>query len=349
MPVAKTDNDELVDSEAAFIASMVAKDAPKVAPVVAKDAPTAVDSAVASAVTKEPPVPVVASGDSVPPTTQADDPPAGDDAKDPPVTPPDGAGDDEVAEIPDDAFQAAMAAEHASLSLDALPEAARPIVQKKIKDLESGWHNSMRKLAADRKDIATVKAEERFRTERPDDFVVTMLLADPTLMDRVNAKLDEVTASPTAREAHGVVVERAREKAKAAEFAALDAEKARGKRAAEVEKIGRAASTAVQVPYELAGVEAMIAAHIAIKGEITEPEIKGIVAERATLWKKHLREQDRLKAGKYASDKAKDIRTAGLAVRPATGTTPAPSAGPKPTTDDEFVAMFAAKLGGNSG
>jgi hypothetical protein len=320
--IVQSENDKMIAAEEAFIASVAAKDEPAAVVPVVQD----------PAVTDDPPV-VAESGAP----GAAVETPAGEDAG--VMAPPD---EEEEVEVTDEAFAAAMQAERASVSLEDVPEAARPIVQKKIKDLEAGFTRTMQKVRADQKDAIAIKAEARFQAERPDDFIVQMLLAKPELMEQVNAKLNEFDASPTAREAHGVVVERAREKALAAENDVLAKAEANEKRAADIVRMGKAAARAAKVPWE-AGVEANIAAHLAINSDITEADIRAIAADTAKLWNKALREQGRTKSQEYVAAKVQD-RKAGLTVRPSTGTAPAPSARPVPKNDDEFIAQFAATL-----
>lgn len=337
MPVDTTRNDEILAEETAFIAAQVAKDATNTTPT-----PTA----------ETPAEPVKdATKDAAPPTDDpavepesADEPDPVGDTPDPDAVEPPAGEDDEEVPITDEAFAAAMQAERVSVSLDSVPEAARPIVQKKLKDLEAGFTRTMQKVRAAEKEAAAVKAEARFQQERPDDYIVTMLLAQPDLMERVNAKLNELDASPTAREAHGVVVERAREKARQAEQEALDKAESDSKRAGDIVRMGKAAARAAGVPWE-AGVEAEIAAHLALNSDITEADIRHIAAEKAKVWKRVLREQGRTSKQAYVDGKVKDRKLAGLTVRPATGAAPAPSARPAPTNDDDFIAQFAAKLG----
>lgn len=345
-----SENDRIVAEEAAFIAQFETKGgtvtipAPK-AGVDGKPVPK-----VDSTVPPTPATPEAGTTHAETPTDSAVTAPAegkrlGESpAGEAEATPPEGEAGDDEGEATDEAFQAAMAAERVPFSLDGIPEAARPIVQKKIKDMESGWHRSMRKLAEERKDIATERAEQRFREESPDDFVVTMLLADPSLMDRVNAKLDEVEKSPTARKAHEIVVERAREKAKDAELKALDAEKERTKKSDELTRKARAAAKVAGVPFEM-GVEADIAAHLAIGTDLSDEDIREIAKAKAVIWKRHLREIERDKSTKYVAGKVEDRKKAGLAVKPTTGTAPAPSALPTPKNEDEFIAQFVAKGG----
>ena len=339
MTAPMTVNDTLVADERAFIEQMVAKDAPKAPVASATAAPAVVETPTSSAsVTSE----VVQD-----PAARVDDPPSGGeqakDTKDP-VPEPGETEVEPVIEITDEAFAAAMAAERAPVSLDDVPEAARPIVQKKLKDLEGGFTRSMQKLSEARKEADAVRAELRFQEERPDDFIVTMLLAKPDLMEAVNAKLDEIEKVPRSREAHDIIVKQARETAAKALDEARVAESKKVERANEFVRMGKAAAKAAGVPYEVAGIEANIAAHVAIHGEITEADIRGIAESAAKVWHHHLRQQQRDKQGQYVEAKVQDRRTAGLTVRPTTGTSPAPSAAAPPKDDNEFIAQMVAKL-----
>ena len=340
----QTSNDQLVADERAFIEKMVAQKEPKAAESVVASAsetpPEPVKASAASEVVKEPAVPLD-------PTSRVGDPPSGSEdkgAKEPVVQPgKEGEEEEPVIEITDEAFAAAMAAERAPVSLDDVPEAARPIVQKKLKDLEGGFTRSMQRLADARKEADAVRAEQRFQEERPDDYIVTMLLAKPDLMEKVNAKLDEIEKVPRSREAHDIIVKQARADAiKALDDDRVAADK-KVERANDLLKMGKAAAKAAGVPFEVAGIEATIAAHLQIHGDISEADIRDIATSAAKVWNHHLRQQQRDKAGQYVAAKVQD-RKAGLTVRPASGASPAPSAAPPPKNDNEFIARMVAKL-----
>lgn len=325
--VVQTENDKANAAEAAFIAQFETKGGTVTIPAAAPKAD-------APAVPAGDPAPVPEPAAAV--EGEGTDPAV---AEETPADP-----EPEVEEITDEAFAEAMAAERAPLSLDAIPEVARPIVQRKMKDLEAGFTRAMQKLGAERKELATVKAERRFQEERPDDFVVTLLLSQPDLMARVNAKLEAIEGNPAGREAHDIIVERAREKALAAEEQVLDREKKDQKRAKDIETLGRAAAKAAGVPFEM-GVEADIAAYLKINGDVSEADIRRIAAEKARIWKAELRKTERLGREKYVTEKVGDRKKAGLTVRPQTGSAPTPSAAPLPKSDDEFIAQFVGRGG----
>lgn len=346
MPVTETENDVATAAEAKFITDMVAKTEPKAAePKQPTEALQAAVSVPAPAVEQEETEP------ALDPTSRVGDPPKGaesETAQEPVDKPGEGEeveGSEEVIEVTDEAFAAAMAAERAPISLDDVPREARALVQKKLKDLEGGFTRSMQRLAEQRKEADGVLAEQRFQKERPDDYILTMLMADPTLMDKVNAKLDVFEKSPEAREAHSAVVELARSKAAKSLDDERTAQEAKVKRSQDLITMGKAAAKAAGVPFEM-GVEADIAAHLAIHGDISESQVRDIAVAKARIWRGAINQQARDKSGQYVAGKVQDRKKAGLTVRPASGASPAPAPAKQPTNDAEFTAQMVRKLGG---
>ncbi len=245
----------------------------------------------------------------------------------------------------DAAFTEAMAQQGATVTLDDVPAEARPLVQKKLKDLEAGFTRTMQQVRADQKEALAVRAEVRFQRERPVDFIVTLLEANPQLAEQVNARLDEFAQSPTAREYHGVIVEQARAKAIAAEEAAVAAQEQRAQRAQEIERMGRAAAQAAGVPYELGVEEAIIAHLVQHDGEIDAATITRIAKQKGATYRQLTRGQARAASAEQVARKVADVRKAAvLKAVPGKGVAPAPARAPKPKSDDEFVERFASQL-----
>lgn len=260
------------------------------------------------------------------------------------------ANTDEGAEDPakleadfDAAFTAAMQEHGADISLDDVPPEAKPLVAKKLKNLEAGFTRTMQQVRAVEREAQQVRAEVRFQRERPVDFVVTLLQANPDIAAQVNARLDEFDKSPTAKEYHAVIVEKARAEALKAEESEANAHAARQERAVEIETIGRAAAQAAGVPFEM-GVEESIVAHLLQHGDITDADIKRIAQQKGALWQSHQRGQKRTERKEYVALKTQDRKNAGLKVVPGRGAAPAPAPRPAPKTDDEFVDMMAGRL-----
>lgn len=257
-----------------------------------------------------------------------------------------GEGEEDPAKLEaafDAAFTQAMQEHGADITLDELPPEAKPLVAKKLKNLEAGFTRTMQQVRADQREAQQVRAEVRFQRERPVDFVVTLLQANPDIAAQVNARLDEFEKSPTAKEYHAVIVEQARAQALEAEQSEANAFAARQERAAQIETIGRAAAQAAGVPFEM-GVEESIVAHLLQHGDITDADIKRIAKQKGDLWQSHQRGQKRTERKEYVALKTQDRKTAGLKVVPGRGAAPAPAPRPAPKNDDEFVDMMAGRL-----
>lgn len=277
-------------------------------------------------------------GDAQDPQDPADaddaDAPAEDDSPDSDA---DAEGEDDA---PADRAAAEAAARALGVTIDDLPPEARPLVEKRLREINAGFTKLRQK---DREEITTLKAEQRFQQERPADFVVSLLRAHPQLADEVNAKLDELDGSPTAREAHDIVVRDARAKALGAEHDALTAAAAQARRATEIEDAAKTAARRAGVPFTM-GVEDAVAAHVAIHGDIAAADIERIAAEKARAYQASMRAVRREQSKSLAKQKVQDRKSAGLKVKPGTGAAPAPGALPTPTTDEDFITQMAARL-----
>lgn len=239
-------------------------------------------------------------------------------------------------------FQAALEAEGASPSLEDIPEEARPIVAKKLRDLEGGFTRAMQGLRADQKAAVSFRAEERFRKEKPVDFIVSMLLEKPEIAEGVNQRIEELEGNSTAVEGHKALVEKARADAAKAEEGELAKGRANEEKIERIVKLGRAAARAAGVPFDM-GVEEGIAARVALDGDISEDEIRKIANAKASIYKKKLRESRRDRSDRYVRDKVADRKKAGLRVKPGQGSAPAPGARKMAKNDDEFIAEFSAR------
>lgn len=241
-------------------------------------------------------------------------------------------------------FQAALEAEGASVSLEDIPEEARPKVAKKLKDLEAGFTRAMQGLRGDQKAASSFRAEERFRKEKPADFIVSMLLENPDLAEQVNDRVGELEGNKTAVEGHKALVEKARREASAAEDGEAAKAQERESRIDHYIKVGRAAARAAGVPFDM-GVEEGIAARIALSedGTITEAEIRKIAASKAAVYQRQLRQDRRDRSGKYVDQKVADRKKAGLKVKPGKGSAPAPAARALAKNDQEFIEEFAGR------
>lgn len=346
-----------IDAQAASAAATIA---PADTPAPAADAPDAPASEPESAS-------AASAADAA--DEDAQDPPTTDDAPAPaaaPATAPESDDDaddedDDAEEDTDDAgeeqedapsaeFAAALEREGAKLTLDDVPEAARPFVQQRVRELEAGFTKARQR---DTQQLVELKSELRFQQSNPADHIAAQLRTDPTLADKVNALLEEFERSPTAARAHDVVVEDARAKARTAEQQAVADVDARQREAEALDahletrlaehgvKPGKALQRMLNDRAALAKAQTGTVA-------LTQADIDEIVADYAAdvaAEKEHARRlQKRADRRRYVADKTADRKTAGLVVRPSAGAPAAPPPPPKPANDEEFANQFAARL-----
>lgn len=260
------------------------------------------------------------------------------------------AGDGELDDVdaddePSPKLEAALRKHGAKAVLDLLPKGLRPVVEKRLKEMEAPYTRAMQEATAFRAERATLVAEKKFRDENQVDAVLELLLADPSLGEKVNARLDEIGESTTNREAHDVVVQNKKAKAlAAAEKETATADK-QALRIQQVETYVRRESARLGIPLEL-GVEEAIALHITDRGDITREDIDRILSVKKKQADRLLRGAKRDRSRKYVDEKLKDRRTAGLKVKPNRGAAPAPGAKKTAKSDDEFLSEMDGKLAG---
>jgi len=256
----------------------------------------------------------------------------------------DGKGADGPTAEEDAAFKKALAEQGVEVTLEDIPEEARPIVAKKLKDLERGFHAKMRDLSEDQKAARAFRTEERFRREHTVDYLVAMLFEHPELSDKVNARIEDLGGNDTALEGHKALVEKARREAAEAEAGEDRKVEEHAKKIDEYIRIGRAAARAAGVPFE-AGVEDAMAARLALGEALTTEDIREIAAKKAVVYKRNMRQHKRRASEEYVKGKVADSRKAGLRVKPGAGRAPTPGARKMATSDEEFINEFSSRGG----
>jgi hypothetical protein len=258
--------------------------------------------------------------------------------------------DEEEAHEPSAAFREALEREGAKLTLDDVPEAARPFVQQRVRELEAGFTKARQRDTAA---IVELRAEQRFQREHAADYIAAQLRANPKLADEVNALIDEFEQSPTAARAHEVIVRDQRAAARTAEEGEVATAEAQQREveALEAHLQSRLTEHGVKPGKALARMladAATLAEKTTGKRALTRETIDTIVADYAgdvKAEREHARKlEKRVQRSRYVQDKVADRATAGLAVPPKAGAPPAPAAAPKPKTDEEFIASMAARL-----
>ena len=231
-----------------------------------------------------------------------------------------------------------------------VPDEFRPLLEQKVKELQAGFTKARQADREQFKDTVSLRAEMRLLGERPADVIVEKILKDPTLAEKINAKLDQLDkmdqldGTPgAAASAHQESVKRARETAVTTEQSVAVKADTEARRIEAITQAGIRAARAAGVPFQ-AGVEDAIAARLALGHlDITEDDIRKIAEEKAAVWERSTRAVRREATKDYAKNKAKDRRTAGLKVKPNAGVVAAPSGKGTPTNDDDFVAYMRDK------
>lgn len=225
------------------------------------------------------------------------------------------AADDAPALDPE--FEAALATHGVPTSLEEVPEESRPLVEKKLKDLERGFTKAMQEARSYRQREAAFEREQQYAREKPASYFADKLLADPKLIEAVNEEIEKRNVP-----AYAEAVKREREAsermadvdAKEAQRAAEAREQALTARAEHVETHTAQQAKAQGIPFAL--VEEAVALAIAANPEITDEEVTRIVSEKARVYKQHLAANRGAVKRELTREKASDARHAGLTAVP---------------------------------
>ncbi|HWF42613.1 MAG TPA: hypothetical protein VN683_11075 [Acidothermaceae bacterium] len=230
----------------------------------------------------------------------------------------------------DPEFQA-QAGKHIPMSIDDVPEAARPMVQKRLKEMEAGFTRAMQEQRAYRKEAAEFQAEKAFLKDRPVDWVVDQFQKNPTLYQQV---LEELTKMEEPRYAEARRINREAEE-KLAKIEAREQQEQHDAFQVEVQRLDALTFDVAKeegVPYDFVqdGIEALT--HRLAKSENRLPrpdELKALIATKAQSYRRTVGAVRGAKTKDYAKIKAEQSKTAGLKGKP--GSQPAPRPPAKPT------------------
>lgn len=239
-------------------------------------------------------------------------------------------------EKPSAEFEAA-AGKHIPMALDDLPEAARPMVAKRLKEMESGFTRMAQEQRAYRKEQAEFNAEKQFLKEKPVDWIVDQFQKNPTLLSQVEEELQKMQ-EPRYAEARRINREADQ---KLAQIKAREDAEAGDRFNAEVQRLDAfTVDIAKQegVPYDY--VEDAIAFMAkALKADENrlprEEELKHLIATKAQSYRRMVGAVKGGKTKDYAKLKAEQVKTAGLKGKPGSQPAPRPPAKPsKPKSND---------------
>lgn len=246
-------------------------------------------------------------------------------------------------------------------SIDDLPKEAQGIVQKRLKEMESGFTRLMQKQAAFREEQRQFRTEERYRTTHKVEWLAQEILKDPDLEEKVVAELEKLRSdeSPYLREAAGVVAKDHRAKA-AQEIAEQEAEERKqeeraeaeareqsewiAERGSQVETIARKACSKFGIQFDR-GVEAAIAYEISEseQGDIDDSRIREIVEEMAAERGRSKRAVLREERKREVQGKTEALRNASP-IRPGQGRAGGTTKAKQPRSLEEQMTATAERL-----
>jgi hypothetical protein len=288
---------------------------------------------------------------ATPPDPAAPDPDADDPAE---PESDEGADAAEKQDAPPSAFAAALEREGVALTLDDLPAEARPLVEKKLRDLEAGFTRARQKDTAQ---LVELRTEQRWQTEHAADWIVAQIRGQPEIAEQVNALLDEFDKSPTAARYHEQVTATDRATARAAVQGEADTAAAEAQAGEDVDALDRHLEQRLAAAKVTGG--AALGTMLTLAADAAEARTGKRVLTRETVdtiaaqyiadvqaaAKHAVRQSQRDTRGQYVEAKLADRKTAGLKVKPTgSATPPAPAPPPKPSNDEEFSTYLAAKF-----
>jgi hypothetical protein len=218
----------------------------------------------------------------------------------------------------DDEFKAA--AERHKLPTDferviqKLPKEARAEVRglltKELKAVHAGFTRMTQEGREYRQRERVYLANEMFRREHPEEAVVEMLLADPKLVAKVDARLAGITDDRTKSVESRYIENLRADVGKKAEAAATSAE-ARQARGVAVEKLARSACSHYGIDFDLVEDALILAVTSSESKDISDDDVRRIVKAKAqklkgtTILAKQEKKKDWVKEKIAASQKAK--------------------------------------------
>lgn len=220
--------------------------------------------------------------------------------------------------------KATLEAAGADTKLEDVPKQYRPLIEKKLRGIDSAFTRIQQEFAEFRKEKVRFRADEQFRKENPDAVVVELLRADPDLLDRVNTKLDELADGGKAKE-YDDDVKKKRTKAVEKvndELTAIDKRIERGEAVAD---LASSEAQRLGLPWKYA--ERVIETEILRRvnagkaGDVTDDEVKTLVAAEAKEYRIHTRGKRRDESKEAIKHRTIARKTTGSPVkRPPVGT-----------------------------
>lgn len=236
-----------------------------------------------------------------------------------------------------DETKGALTKHGAILSLDDVPEEQRSTVEAllkpKLRNIEAAFTRAQMEATEFRTKARAVAAEERFRNEHPEMFIVEMLEKDPDLLDKVQGQLDKLTGDDQ-KKVFGILAREAREEAAktiTAEQTQYERALSRGQ---EVNDFAAAQAKALGVPWRLAerAVYAALLEKPEDKRDLTNAEIIALLKAEQAEYSKEQRAVTR-----KASQEVVKRRTESRKAAPPAARAPGSAVSPRPSVQKQKV------------
>lgn len=229
-------------------------------------------------------------------------------------------------------------------TLDDIPVEARPLVEKKLKDMERGFTRAMQEARQYRQEKAQVDQDTKYRTENPDIWLADYIGQHPEVIDKVNSELEK-RADPTYAEAQAMKRDAAKAQAEANAVTASQAEAYRQERIEHVSDYVETKAKDAGVPTKF--IESAVAAAILSKPEserdISDAEIDSIIEDYGKEYRKAVGVVKANKTKEYAKAKAADAKGGVIPPRSSTATESPSTA--KPKNLEEAMNMALDRIG----
>lgn len=244
------------------------------------------------------------------------------------------------------------------LTLKDIPAEARPIVRKKLDEVQAAFTRNQQQETKWRDERRAFLAEQKYREQNPELAIAEILKKNPELSDQVNDHVERM-ADPDKVRAFDSDVSAARQKAADALAAEESAVESIFKRADEIEVYLRRAAHKLGIPMQEAeeGVAFMLDRKIDALREagrlgidpldVTEVEIDQVLTRKAKVYRAATRNRALEEKRAAIQGRARDRTTSTPAVRTGSGiTAPAPGGKKEIRTEEEFRRHMLQKLGG---
>lgn len=235
-----------------------------------------------------------------------------------------------------------------TVTMDDLPPEARPLVKAKFDGMTAAFTRAMMDQREYRKEETQFRAERAFVEAHPDLMIAEMIAKDPSLIDKIQARIDEA-GTDTGKKAQEVVIRDERRSAVETIEKQNAAIERVNQRADAIDSYVRTACTKMNLPYDIV-VDAVVN-KLNDKPDdardLTNQEIDAVIGRQQRILAKHVGERRLTQRQEEIQGRKGDKKTVSPAAKSVPDSTPAAPGGKKaPKNDAEFADYFVAKHSG---